>query len=149
MVSGVAFQPDHETLIQSIKNNHGKITRIAKDFSVQGPTVRKYINEHEELKEALQSARGIYIEIACDLAEDTLIFAMKKRDIDLGNALKAAFYVLNNQGKDRGYAHILSDKIIDINVASQFNQLMKQVSNVQQSSERIMEDINISAEQKS
>ena len=101
---GVPFNIDKATIVETIKKRKGVITHICKDLHVCHGTMLKHINLDPELKELLDETRHEFSESLCDMAENTLAFAMNNRDTDPGNALGSAKFILNNLGKKRGYA---------------------------------------------
>lgn len=102
---GVTFDKPRSVIIEAIKKHKGRLTKVAKELGCHYETVRKYTDPDPELVELIKMLRADYDANLCDLAEDTLTDAMDNRGLDMNNALKSAFFVLNNKGKDRGYNH--------------------------------------------
>lgn len=103
--SGVKFDRSKDDIIDAIKKHRGKLYKVAKQLNCHYETVRKYTDDDPDIVQLIHDLRHGYDEDLCDLAEDTLVDAMEARVGDMGNALKSAFFVLNNKGKDRGYNH--------------------------------------------
>lgn len=103
--SGVKFNRSKNEIIEAIKKHNGKLTKVAKHLNCCYDTVRKYTDDDPEIVKLIHNLRQEYDENLCDLAEDTLTDAMDARVGDMTNALKSAFFVLNNKGKNRGYNH--------------------------------------------
>lgn len=102
---GVKFDTPLEEIVELIKKHRGRLTKVAKELNCKYDTVRKYTDPYPEVVQLIKELRRDYEEDMCDLAEDTLFDAMDKRLVDMSNALKSAFFLLNNKGKDRGYNH--------------------------------------------
>lgn len=102
---GVPFSVKKETIEASIKKHGGRLIRVAAELNCKRDVIRKIISNDPELSQLLDDCRHQRDENLCDLAEDTLNDAMENRIGDMNNALKSAFFVLNNKGKDRGYNH--------------------------------------------
>lgn len=100
---GVKFDRSKLEIVEAIKKYNGRLTRVAKEFNCKYDTIRKYTDDDPEVVELIRSLRQHYKENICDDAEDTLKDALDGRDKDMASALKSAFYVLNNLGRDRGY----------------------------------------------
>lgn len=91
MSASEKFKP--ETVITAIQKANGKVSLAAKSLKCSRQTVMNYVNEYPVVKEALEDAR----ELTLDIAEDKLFKAIKK-----GEAWAICFY-LKTQGKSRGY----------------------------------------------
>lgn len=101
---GVPFDATKEQILSAIKESGGRFLRIAALLGYADNTVRAHIYADPELMQAIKDARKTRDEGLLDGAEDALKKALDKADLDINAALKSAFYVLNNKGKDRGYA---------------------------------------------
>ncbi len=101
--SGVLWKGKKTAIIDTLKKRNGVVSLAAKDFGINRHTLTKRIQEDSELQELVERLRNDFVEQRLDSAEDTIIFALQRRDIDLSNALRAAFFVLNNLGRRRGY----------------------------------------------
>jgi hypothetical protein len=102
---GVALKIEKEKIEQSIKKHRGRVSLIADEFKCGWRAMNNLIQKHTDLVELLEEYRQYRDASLCDLAEDTLQDALDRRGVDMNNALKSAFFVLNNKGKDRGYNH--------------------------------------------
>ena len=100
---GVKFDRPKSEIVEAIIKNNGKLTKVAKQLRCCYETVRKYTDDDPEIVQLIHNLRQEYDENLCDLAEDTLTDAMDARVGDMANALKSAFFVLNNKGRNRGY----------------------------------------------
>ena len=101
---GVPWKVSKSQIVQALKKRHGRLTYAAKDLGCVYITLRKKIDADPELTQMVSDLRNSFDEDLLDSAEDVIKKAMESLS-DLGNALKAAFYVLNNKGKLRGYLH--------------------------------------------
>lgn len=102
-ISGTPWPEPKENIINAIKEFKGVITKVAKYFNVTPLTIYNKMRSDPDVKQAVEDARTNYETNLVDLAEDTLLYTLSKRDEDPANALKSTFFVLNNKGKDRGY----------------------------------------------
>lgn len=100
---GVKWRCKKETIETALKNARGRITYAAKVLNVTHNTLRKKIKEYD-LDELLDELRNEFNETTLDSAENALLYALSKQDVDVGNALKSSFFILNNKGKSRGYS---------------------------------------------
>ncbi len=97
-----------EELITLFKSYRGNISKIAEHIKCSRSTLMKHLNEDDELKDALHESRYAFVNEMLIDAENVLVSCIK--DIkDKPNALKAAFFILNNQGKKLGYNQIGTD----------------------------------------
>ncbi len=108
-VSGVKFNPPKSTIITVLKEAKGVITAGAKKLDVAPHTLRLFINKDPELVELLANLRNNFDDNMLDMAENTLLYALSKREEDPGNAVKSAFFVLNSKGQSRGWSNTLQD----------------------------------------
>lgn len=100
-------QISKEKILQTIEK-HGIALDVYTELNISSSTFYKILKEHPDLQEALDNARKKLIERKCDEAEKVLFKLMKRVDEDEKLArlsLNSAQYYLNNQGKQRGYAH--------------------------------------------
>lgn len=104
-IPGIAFRPDNDQLLQSIKRHRGVVTHIAKEYDVWVDTIYDYVKKHPILDQALKNARKTMVSKMVDQAESVMENLMDTVEDDRNNAFKAAAFMLNNQAKDRGYAH--------------------------------------------
>jgi len=131
-VGGHPFKVHKHLIVEAILKHKGVLKRVGDEFGVTRNTIRLKVNEDPELIEILADARKDYIENLCDDAENVLEIALKKADVDTNNGLKAAFYILNNQGRDRGYtppAQAINP--VDENYLKRFELLMKETTELQ------------------
>lgn len=101
---GSKWVKSREEIVECLKKHSGKLTYCAREFGVKYDTLKKRIDEDEDLIQLVSDLRNAHSETLLDMAEDTLQYAMRNRETDLGNALKSTFFVLNNKGKERGYS---------------------------------------------
>ena len=109
---GIPLVIPKDAFVTALKQNKGVVSRVCKSLDICHNSVHKLIAEYE-LKELLDNLRNNYKTTLLDDAEDNLAYAMQQRDKDLNNTLKASFFVLNNLGKERGYAHPSSSSLDD------------------------------------
>jgi DNA-directed RNA polymerase sigma subunit (sigma70/sigma32) len=102
---GKLFTKSKDEIVEAIKKHKGRLTKVAKELNCHYDTVRKYTDPYPEIVDLIKYLRQDYDENLCDLAEDTLTTAMENCPDDMSSALKSAFFVLNNKGKQRGYNH--------------------------------------------
>ena len=84
-------------LIAAINKASGKISAVAKHFSVSTVTIYDYIKKNPKIKEAVEGARTHFDESLCDIAEAKLYSAVSNGDA------WAIRYSLACKAKDRGY----------------------------------------------
>lgn len=99
---GVPWNVDREAIVEALKRQHGRLTYACKDLGCKYDTLKKHIDQHPDLQEILDQCRNQFDTTLLDTAESVLMKGMLHEDI--GQALKASFYVLNNKGKPRGYS---------------------------------------------
>lgn len=102
-VPGVPLNIPKESIATAIKNNNGRMNKIALSLDIGITTARKYISQDAELMALLHDYRQHRDENLLEGAEDTLQKAFDRNDEDMSSALKATIFVLNNKGKSRGY----------------------------------------------
>lgn len=100
---GVPLNITKDEIREAIKKARGRVTHAAKALSISHNTIYTKLNEDPELWECVHEARKANDEYMLDMAEDTLLHAISKRDDDGTNALKSSFFILNNKGRGRGY----------------------------------------------
>lgn len=99
---GVPLNLSESAISECIKKRKGVITHICKDLDVSHTALTRFINDRPHLKDELDHARHEYDDLICDLSENTMLYAVSQKE-DLGSALSAAKFVLNNKGRKRGY----------------------------------------------
>lgn len=100
-------QVSKDDILESIKK-HGIAVDVYTELGFSHTTFYNLMKEHPDLQEAMDDARKKMLERKCDEAEKVLFKLMKRADEDEKIAklsLNSAQYYLNNQGKQRGYAH--------------------------------------------
>jgi hypothetical protein len=102
-ISGVVWNPKKEEVLESLKKHGGVITHAAKALKVDRRTLRAYVKRSDELSAELEDLRFHYNEELLDGAEETLRHAVYQRE-DLAHSLKAAMFILNNKGRQRGWS---------------------------------------------
>lgn len=91
-----------EELIILFRTYRGNITKVAQHIKCSRNTLTMYVNQDEDLKEELQESRQAFVNELLVESENVLLACIK--DVkDKPNALKAAFFILNNLGKKIGY----------------------------------------------
>lgn len=98
---GVATTVTEKALRDAIKRRRGVAAKVQDDLEIGHNTFYKLIDRFK-LKDLLSEERNAYAERLCDIAESVLMNGMLQTE-DLGSALGAAKYVLNNKGRERGY----------------------------------------------
>lgn len=101
---GSRWKVDKETIVTTLKQMKGRLSHASKALNVSRNTLLKRIREYPEIEELLEDLRNDFSESMLDEAEGVLVSAMDKKDEDMGSALKASFYALNNKGEKRGYS---------------------------------------------
>lgn len=105
-LQGVAFKATDLEIIDKIKEFHGRIEVVATYFGVTPQTIYNRINRSPEIKTALEEEREHTLEVDLDMAQTAIRVALGRTDEDnIDSALRASFYLLNNKGKKRGFAH--------------------------------------------
>lgn len=92
-------------ILSALKKNQGIMTYTARELGISYNTLKKYTDMDPELRDALKQQRQEYIEGRKDKAEKVLDYLIGNLKNNPKLAFNSAVYVLNNQGKDRGYAH--------------------------------------------
>lgn len=100
---GVPFDKTDDEIREAIKKARGRLTHASKYLSVHHSTLYHKLNANPHLWECVHETRKANDEYMLDMAEDTLLHAISKRDEDGTNALKSSFFILNNKGRSRGY----------------------------------------------
>lgn len=101
--SGSPWIIDKQDIIDTIKRRKGVLRHVAKDLNVAPTTLLKKINSDPEIVQLVKDERNAVHEISLDESEETILYAMQNREIDLSNALKSAFFTLNSKGESRGW----------------------------------------------
>ena len=107
--SGIAWNPPKETIITVLKECKGVLTHAAKKFDVTPLTLRRKVQQDDELVELLKNLREDYETVMLDMAENCVAFAMSQQTKRPEQALKASFFVLNSKGKTRGWSNTFTD----------------------------------------
>jgi len=102
--SGKRWNVTKETIVTTLKQTQGRLSHASKALNVSHNTLLKRIREHPDLEELLDDLRNDFSESMIDEAEGVIVSAMSKKNEDMGSALKASFYTLNNKGESRGYS---------------------------------------------
>lgn len=106
--SGVPWDATKSQIIESIKKQYGRITYVAKELNCDYITVKRRVDKDPELQQILAEARSGFGETLLDMAESSLMRGLSNEDP--AAYLKAAMYVLNNKGKERGYNSWIEEK---------------------------------------
>ena len=118
--SGVPWNVPKAKIIESIKKFKGRLTYACEELDCAYVTLQKAIKADPELIALVDELRQGYDTKLLDAAESYLVTAMDQKG-DLGNGLKAAFFVLNNKGKERGYVppRVVKEEPSEVNDAIQ------------------------------
>ncbi len=106
-LGGVPWEPPVD-IFSAIKKHHGVVTHVVKELDCCPETFYRYVRKHPEIQKYLDEQRKVLVNKKLDVAENVLY--KKMADDSSQDQLKAAIYYLNNQGKDRNYAHPDADK---------------------------------------
>ena len=87
-------RPSDAVIIAAIKGSGGIMSTIARRLKVEWHTAQSYVRHSIVTVQALQNEE----ETALDLAESTLLKAIKNNDV------QAAKWLLSTKGKRRGYS---------------------------------------------
>ena len=98
---GVPTTVTSKILSDAIKRRRGVAAKVQDDLNISHTEFYRLL-ERYKLKELLHQERNAYSERMCDVAEDVLLKGMLQTE-EIGSALGAAKYVLNNKGRNRGY----------------------------------------------
>ena len=130
---GTPWIVDREKIVEALTACKGVMTKTARMMGVHYNTLKAKVDKDEDLKQLVKDLRN---ELDCtmlDAAENTLMFALSKANDDLANALKSSFFILNNKGRERGYAR---ENFTGTEESSkQFCALMSQLSSLQENSD--------------
>lgn len=106
---------DDADIALAIKKEFGRVIYAAKHLKCHPDTIYEHLKRSAELRAVLAECRVRYDEIRLDWSEQILDeFTQQQRrkkngsidpDFDANHAFKASIYLLNNKGKERGYAH--------------------------------------------
>jgi len=105
-IPGVPINISVDTLDTLIRKYKGKTKAIAEELKCCRRVIREQIEKEPYLIELQKEMRYQRDEDLLEESEDTLEAALKGRTDDMSNALKSAFYVLNQKGKARGYQRL-------------------------------------------
>lgn len=103
---GVPLNIPKSTISLAIKKHKGVITRMREELKAGHTALLTVIRKDPDLSKELEEERLGFSDEMCDLAENALIVAVSQTQ-DLGSAISSAKFILNNKGKDRGYAPIV------------------------------------------
>ncbi len=141
---GVKFQPDKITFLASIKKLKGKVVALANEYNCERITIRNFVKTDPDFIVALQECRNDYAESLCDMAENTLVYALSDNNENINAALKSAFFVLSNLGRERGYVPpSYADNKVDESINLKFNAFMDQLAFMQKIKSQSSEDLRI------
>ena len=101
--SGVPLDIPKVQIIHTIHKHKGVVTQICKELDIIPKTLYNHKDADPEIAQALVDARKTFDTNLLDMCENTLAFALTKKETRLTNSLSAAKYVLDRKGKDRGY----------------------------------------------
>lgn len=110
---GVPLNKTKSDILEAIKKGKGIVTHIAQLLDCSYETFYVRMRADPEIKAALAKAREEFDENLLDLAEHSLVRAMKQQE-DIGNAISSAKYVLNNKGKSRGYSPMVQGALTEL-----------------------------------
>ena len=99
--SGVKWEFDRDHLILVLKKHKGRIVHTAEEMKISRRTLRKYLDQDEELNDLIAELRTDFEETLLDKSENVLEKALDQHD--LSHALRSAFFVLDSKGESRGY----------------------------------------------
>jgi len=102
-VQGIKFNVPKSVVSATIIECKGRLNKISDKLNFWVGTVREFIRADPELSALLDEMRNKRDEDLLEGAEDVLQYAIDVKADDLTNALKSAFFVLNNKGRGRGY----------------------------------------------
>lgn len=111
-IPGVPLNISKDSIKEALKKSKGVMSRAYKMLDCSHYYLYKRVRGDEELNELLKELRAEYEQTLLDEAENTLLFAISRRDTDLGSALKSSFYVLNNKGRERGYVSRYNAEVV-------------------------------------
>ena len=109
---GVKFQITKDMIVSVIKECKGVIAHSAKKLDISELWLRREIKKFPDVVELLAELRHNFNENILDMAENTMQYAMSKREEDLSSALRGAMYTLNSRGQSRGWNNtlVINDK---------------------------------------
>lgn len=108
-IAGIRWDVTDDEIIDVIKNSNGIVRSIASHLNVSYQSIYNRLNQNPEMQKALADARKAFVERKKDGAELVLddMFDQYSNNPEYwaGHAFRSAQFVLNNLGRDRGYAH--------------------------------------------
>ena len=106
---GTPWNKSKSEIVESLKEQRGRLTYVARYFNVAYETLKKKIDSDPELIKLVSDLRNDFENTILDTAENCVLKAMDNQGSDPNNAIKSAFYVLNSKGKIRGWTNTLVD----------------------------------------
>jgi hypothetical protein len=103
MSKGVEFSKKPKEVIEVLKETRGIAKRAWEKLGINRSCFYQYIRNNPIVKEAMKEIRETVDEDLKDLAEDTVFWAMTKREDHPRVGLSAARYVLDKKGHDRNW----------------------------------------------
>lgn len=106
---GVKADISKESIVSTLKECKGIISKSAKKLDVSESYLRKRIKEWVDVVELLADLRHNFEELLLDMAENCVASAMSNQKEDPGNALKSSMFVLNSRGAQRNWSNTLAN----------------------------------------
>jgi len=100
---GVPLNITKKDLESALRKTRGILSQASKSLGIGRTALYRHIDKFPELRELIDELREDFECEILDDSEGVLKHALSVKETDLGNSLKAAFYILNNKGRSRGY----------------------------------------------
>ena len=102
---GCIWEPDEDRVIEVLEKVNGRLYKAIPIFGVNTRTLTNYLKRHPRVMKELEEVRYAFNQALMDKSENVFDAALDGHEEDMTNALKAATFIMNNLGKERGYAH--------------------------------------------
>ncbi len=109
-IRGVPLNKTKQNIIDALKECKGVVTHAANKLKITRQCIYNIIKENEDMKPLLAEMREEYEEELLDAAEDVITYALNNKENDLTNAMKAAYFALNNKGSKRNWGKFKPDE---------------------------------------
>jgi hypothetical protein len=130
-IAGQLWDPDKSVLASIIEKHNGVLIRAAHELKVRRHTLLKKIRQYPDLVELLEDHREDYEDDILDLAENSLIVALKNQANDPSNAVRVGMFVLNSKGKKRKWNNNREDGTEKSEANEAFMAVMNQMTKTQ------------------
>lgn len=136
---GTEWIYDKAKIVERLKEAKGRITVACKLLEVDYSTLKKVIDKEPELEEVLKNLRNNFESTILDMAENTVMRAMRRAEDDPNNALKSAMFTLNSRGKAKGWDNTMNQRNVPGNDSelSKFGQFIDRIEELTKENEEL------------